>query len=815
MAQKKKTRVPEDDPWAAREARKYERPIQSREFILQFLAQRNTLFTLDQLAEALGIEEARDRQALARRLQAMVRDGQLLCNRRGAYGLPGKMDLVRGRVIGHPDGYGFLVPDDGSPDLYLSPREMRQVLHGDRVLAQVVGVDRRGRREGAIVEVLERNTQELVGRYFQEGGVGFVTPSNKNISQDIVIPPGQEGDAHPGQIVVVQLVQQPSRQARPVGRVVEVLGDQMAPGMEVEIAIRSYDLPHRWPAAVQAQIEDFPTEVAEEHKTGREDLRALPLVTIDGEDAKDFDDAVYCERYGRGWRLIVAIADVSAYVAPGTPLDEEARLRGNSVYFPEQVIPMLPEILSNHLCSLRPEVDRLCLACELFITPGGNIRSFRFFDGVMRSHARLVYEEVAAVLAGKDRRLRKRHQALLPHLQNLHDLYCALRRAREKRGAIDFDRLETRIVFGPGRKIEKIVPVERTDAHRMIEEFMIAANIAAARFLEEHKIPALFRIHPEPSEDKLNDLRAFLKELGLTLGGGDKPSARHFARLLARLEGRAIKHLVETVLLRSLNQALYSADNIGHFGLALPSYTHFTSPIRRYPDLLVHRAIRHLLQGGKPRDFLYSTSDMESLGAHCSMTERRADEATRDAVTWLKCEYMMDKVGQTFDGIITGVTSFGLFVELNEVYVDGLVHVTALENDYYHYDPLKHLLYGERSGRTYRLADPIRVVVTRVDLDERKIDFALAPDGAVRPGGTVRSPYKKKRRRARTVTPEPAETGAGGAESPARSAAETKTKTKSTSKSKARSRSGSGVGAKAGAAASKGRSRTPGGRRRR
>ncbi len=747
----KKKRIAKDDPWADREAQKYERPIKSREYILQYLKSCDKLLTLDQLAKALDIQDETGREALSRRLGAMVRDGQLVCNRRGAYGLPDKMDLVRGRVSGHPDGFGFLIPDDGGPDLFLSPRQMRQVMHGDRVLARVVGVDRRGRREGAIVEVLESNTRELVGRYFQEGGVGFVTPSNKNVSQDIIIPPGQEGEARPGQIVAIEIVQQPSRNSRPVGRVVEVLGDHMAPGMEVEIAIRSYELPRDWPASVQEQIKDFPTEVAEEDKAGREDLRALPLVTIDGEDAKDFDDAVYCERHGQGWRLLVAIADVSAYVQPGSALDEEARQRGNSVYFPEHVIPMLPEILSNHLCSLRPEVDRLCQVCELFITPGGRIRKHRFFDGVMRSHARLTYDEVAAVLEDKDAALATRHAALLPHLRELHNLYLALRQAREKRGAIDFERTETRIVFGPQRKIEKIVPVERNDAHRMIEEFMISANIAAAEFLEGSEIATLYRIHPEPSVDKINDLRAFLAEMGLSLGGGEKPTAKHYARLLASLKDRPDRHLVETVLLRSLSQAMYSAENIGHFGLALASYTHFTSPIRRYPDLIIHRAIRHLMQGGKPRNFRYSLSDMERLGDHCSMTERRADEATRDAVSWLKCEYMMDKVGQEFDGIVTAVTSFGLFVELDEIYVEGLVHVTALDNDYYHYDPVKHMLRGEHSGKTYRLADPIRVLVTRVDLDERKIDFVLA--GGKKGAERARKAQKKKGRGGRGRSP--------------------------------------------------------------
>jgi len=721
-----KEEQPDKDPWAAREASKYEHPIKSREFILQYLIDQDRLLSQEQLAAAFGLSGEREQEALRRRLGAMVRDGQLVCNRRGAYGIPAKMDLVRGRVIGHADGYGFLVSDEGGGDVFLSQKQMRLVLHGDRVLARTVGIDRRGRREGAIVEVLEHNTHELVGRYFQEEGVGIVAPSNKSISQDIIVPPGQQGEACSGQIVVIELLQQPSRRAQPVGKVVEVLGEHMSPGMEVEIALRAHELPHVWPDAVQQHIENFPTEVDEQDKAGREDLRDLPLVTIDGEDARDFDDAVFCEPHAKGWRLIVAIADVSAYVQSGTALDEEALARGNSVYFPEQVIPMLPEILSNHLCSLRPEVDRLCLACELLITPAGRIRKYRFFDGVIRSHARLTYDEVAAMLFADDPELQRRHELLLPHLSNLNDLYQAMRSAREQRGAIDFDRMETRIVFGEQRKISRIVPVERNDAHRMIEEFMIAANIAAAEYLLAGEIPAVYRIHPEPSPDKVDDVRTFLGELGLKLGGGERPGAKDYACLLASLAARPDRHLVETVLLRSLSQAMYSAENTGHFGLALEAYTHFTSPIRRYPDLIVHRAIRHRVAGGDPVDFVYRPTDMQTLGDHCSMTERRADEATREAISWLKCEFMMDKVGGEFPGIITGVTGFGLFVELDDIYVEGLVHVTALDNDYYHFDPAKHLLCGEHSGKRFRLADRIRVVVARVDLDERKIDFVLS-----------------------------------------------------------------------------------------
>lgn len=736
------------DPYAAREARKYERPIHSRELILDYLERRKAVLSLEQIARELELTEEPDLEALRRRLNAMERDGQLVRNRRGHYGIASKMNVVRGRVIGHPDGYGFLVPDDGSDDLFLSAKQMRSVLHGDRVTAKIVGVDRRGRREGALVEVLERNTHEVVGRFYQEGAISFVVPSNKRISQEILIYPDQRGGAEPGQIVVAVVLEQPTRRAQPQGKIVEVLGDHMAPGMEIEIAIRSYEIPDRWPTPVNEEIEAFQTEVQPEAKKGREDLRGLPLVTIDGEDAKDFDDAVYCERQGRGWRLLVAIADVSAYVAPGTALDQEAHNRGNSVYFPEHVVPMLPELLSNHLCSLRPEVDRLCMVCEMFITPAGHLQRHRFFDGVMRSHARLTYNEVAAVLVDQDRGLTKKHQALVPHLENLYALYKVLRKAREKRGAIDFDSTETRIVFGEQRKIERIVPVERNDAHRLIEECMITANVAAAGFLLERRLPVVFRTHPGPDSEKLDDVRMFLREVGLRLGGGEQPRAKDYARLLAEVKDRPDRHLIETVLLRSLAQAMYSPENIGHFGLALDAYAHFTSPIRRYPDLLVHRAIRHALAAGGADDFVYSGSDMQSLGDHCSMTERRADEATRDAVDWLKCEYMMTEVGKEFDGIITGVTSFGLFVELDDIFVQGLVHVTTLGNDYYQFDPIKHLLYGERTGVIFRLADKVRVKVARVDLDERNIDFVPAepegPRGVAKKGRRkTRSPRKK------------------------------------------------------------------------
>ncbi|MGQ0659140.1 MAG: ribonuclease R [Chromatiales bacterium] len=724
MSRKPRKRFPAD-PYAEREAARYERPIPSRECIIEFLKQAGVPRGAEQIARGLGVAEDTDMQALTRRLEAMERDGQLVRNRRDGYGLIKKMDLIRGRVIGHPDGYGFLTPDEGGDDLFLSAREMRSLLHGDRALMRVRGRDRRGRPEGGLVEVLERANRHVVGRYFAERGVGFVVPDNKRINQDILVSAGEAGAAQHGQIVVAEIVAQPDHRRQPIGHIVEVLGEHMAPGMEVDIAIRAYELPCAWPESVLAEIEAIEPEVTARDRRGRLDLRELPLVTIDGEDARDFDDAVYCERAGKGWRLLVAIADVSHYVQPATALDTEAHNRGTSVYFPDRVIPMLPEALSNGLCSLNPRVDRLCLVCELHFDARGVRQRYRFHSAVMRSQARLTYTEVAAMLVSREPAARARYSSLLSHLEDLYRLYELLRAQRAQRGAIDFETSETRILYGSGKKIERIVPLVRNDAHKLIEECMIAANIAAAEFLLETAVRCLYRVHEKPAAEKVEDLRTFLGELGLSLSGSGVPKAKDYAKLLARIGGREDAHLIQTVLLRSLKLAVYSPENVGHFGLALDAYTHFTSPIRRYPDLLVHRAIRHLLGRRDGKGYPYEAGAMQVLGEHCSMTERRGDEATRDAVAWLKCEFMLDKVGEEFDGIISAVTSFGLFVELKDIYVEGLMHITALPNDYYHFDAIGHRLRGERSGRIYRLGNALRVRVARVDLDERKIDFDL------------------------------------------------------------------------------------------
>jgi len=738
---RKKKKSASQDPHQAREARNYENPIPSREFILSTMETHGAPLKFEELARGLKVSEEQ-MEPLTFRLRAMCRDGQLVQNRRGGYCPVNKADLIAGRVIGHKDGFGFLRPDEAGEDLFLSPRQMRSLWHDDRAVVQVTGIDRRGRREGTLVEVIERAHEYVVGRIHVDSGMGFLVPDNKRMTHEVIIPDEQLNGAEEGQMVVVEITEQPAKYRQPIGRVSEVLGDHMAAGMETDVAIRAHDIPVDWPEEVEREIAGLSKEVPEAAKKGRIDLRNLPLVTIDGADARDFDDAVYCERTAKGWRLLVCIADVSAYVEPGSALDAEGYKRGNSTYFPDRVIPMLPEVLSNGLCSLNPQVDRLCMTAELYINAKGKIYRSRFVQAVMRSHARLTYDEVGAMLLDGDVDLCRQHAELLPHLHELYSLYQVLHDARAVRGAIDFDTTETRFVFDGKSKLSAIVPTIRHDAHRIIEECMLVANVAAARFLLRKKIPALYRIHERPSVEKLTDLHQFLAELGLQLEGGTKPSALGYASLLESIQGRPDAHMIQTVLLRSMMQAVYSAENIGHFGLAFDAYAHFTSPIRRYPDLMVHRAIKHLLTEDGPDTFPYSLPQLVTLGEHCSMTERRSDEATRDAADTLKCEFMLDKVGETFNGIIVSVNSFGIFVELQETYVTGLVHVTALDYDYFHFDPIGHRLSGERTGKVYRLGDQIEVVVAAVNLDDRKIDLTLN-----KKEGQGEQPPKKKRRR--------------------------------------------------------------------
>jgi ribonuclease R len=711
------------DPFLDRERERYAEPVPSREYILQTLTGQGVPVAESELERLLNIS-AQEREGFSRRLGAMERDGEIMRNRRGAICVLDKLDLVRGRVQGHPDGFGFLIRDDAGPDMFLGSKEMDKVLHGDRVVARQAGSDRRGRPEGKIVEVLERAQQRLVGRLYSEHGVFFVAAEDRRISQDLLVAPGETHGAQTGQVVMVEIMAQPSKHSQPVARVVEVLGNYADPGMEIEIALRKHDLPHVFSEEIERLAATFAEDVNDTDRRGREDIRNLPLVTIDGETAKDFDDAVYCEaQVGGGYRLIVAIADVSHYVRHGDALDREALLRGNSVYFPRRVIPMLPERLSNGLCSINPDVERLCVACDMKIDARGEVKSYRFYPAVMRSHARLTYTLVAAMLEGADDEATRRHRGLLPQLESLYKLYRLLAKARERRGAIDFETIETQMIFNEHGKIDRIVPVRRNDAHRLIEECMLAANVCASDFLRENNHPMLYRIHEGPTPEKLTALREFLKGFGYNLTGGDEPHAQDYAKLLARIRDRPDALLLQTAMLRSLRQAVYSPDNLGHFGLAYESYTHFTSPIRRYPDLLVHRSIKAVLSGKR-----YQPGDWHALGARCSMTERRADDATRDVEAWLKCYYMQDKVGETLEGSISGVTAFGVFVALDGIYVEGLVHISELGTDYYHFDAAKHHLLGERTGNRFRLGDRLRVKVARVDLESSKIDFVLAAE---------------------------------------------------------------------------------------
>jgi ribonuclease R len=692
---------------------------------------RNDLF------EALGLSGEEQYEGLRRRLRAMERDGQLVFTRRQCYALPDKLEMIKGYVIGHKDGHGWVRPEGSmnkDNDVLLPHHQMRTLLHGDFVLVQPSGTDKRGRKEGRLVRVLEERKTQVVGRFFMEYGYAYVVADDSRISQDILIPNEHRGGARMGNVVVVEVTDRGSRSRGMMGQVVEVLGENMAPGMETQIAIRTHQIPHEWPEEVEKQVKQFGEFVPEEAKEGRVDLRDLPLVTIDGEDARDFDDAVYCERKkSGGWRLWVAIADVSYYVRPNTPLDKEAIVRGNSVYFPSQVVPMLPEVLSNGLCSLNPQVDRLCMVCEMTLSETGKLSGYKHYEAVMNSHARLTYNKVSDILEGNEE-LRERYSAVVPHLHELHNLYQVLKRARDNRGAIEFETVETKFIFNADRKIDRIEPVVRNDAHKIIEECMILANIASASLVEKAKEPSLYRVHETPGEERLQGFRDFLGELGLDLSGGLEPSPTDYAELIKKIGERQDKELIQTMLLRSMKQAVYNADNAGHFGLALKRYAHFTSPIRRYPDLLLHRAIKYLIakQEGRNTDrwtptggYHYSFDDMDYYGEQCSMTERRADDATRDVADWLKCEYMQDHVGEELDGVIANVTGFGFFVRLTELHIDGLVHISSLANDYYQFDPIGQRLIGESFGAIYRLGDAVKVKVLSVNLDNKQIDFEL------------------------------------------------------------------------------------------
>ncbi len=748
--------------------KKYPYPIPSREEIVESLRQARRGRSAKTIARELHVSKA-GMEGLLKRLDAMERDGQLMCDARGNYKINTATHFITGYVHAHPDGYGFVIRDDGGEDIFLSENEMQKVMHNDRVQVRVVNTDKKGRQEGVIVSVISRAHTHIVGRLVNENGVWLIVPEDRRIVHDILVD-GSPGKAKAGQIVNAQLVSQPSRYTQPVARIVEVLGNMDDPGVEIEIAVRKFGLPHIFSREALSEADRLPDQVLPEDFEGRVDLRDIPLVTIDGEDARDFDDAVYCEPVKLdgtdAYRLIVAIADVSHYVKPNTPLDKDALLRATSVYFPRRVIPMLPEKLSNGLCSLNPDVDRLVLVCDALVKPDGEVSAYQFYPAVMHSAARMTYTSVAAILANQRGPEAAIYAGLVPHLMNLYGLYKVLAAARERRGAIDFETVETYIVSNEAGKIEKILPRIRNDAHKLIEECMLTANVCAADFMRRSHHAGIYRVHARPNEQKLEQVRAFLAQIGLSLGGGDEPEPSDYAVLIRQIESRPDASLLQTMLLRSMQQAMYSPDNIGHFGLAYEAYTHFTSPIRRYPDLLTHRVIKAILAGkhyvpqgidrrmlntqvpgsirkqmlqektGKTQKTSAEEAIWEALGLHCSANERRADDASRDVEAWLKCYFIRDKLGEHFTGTISGVAGFGIFVQLDDLFIEGMVHVADLGSDYYHFDEIRHELRGERTGVRYQLTDRVIVQVSRVDMDARQIDLLIV-DGPFRATDTA------------------------------------------------------------------------------
>jgi len=704
----------------------YQHPIPKRGAILDFLREAGQPLKAEAIMQAFDLNGQRMRTLLVEQIARMVRAGQILENRRNEYCLLEKLELITGMVKGHQDGFGFLVRDDGADDMFLSAREMRAIVHGDRVAVRSAGLDRRGREQGQLVEVLERGTQEIAGQFIRERGIGVVIPDNPKISHRILIARGESGAAKHGQIVVVKILDQPTHNEQPTGKIMQVIGDPGTKGIATEIAIHAHGIPTDWPKAVRQQAKSLGGEVPAAAKQNRIDLHNVNLVTIDGADARDFDDAVFCEPSGDGFRVLVAIADVAHYVENGSPLDKQAIRRATSVYFPDRVVPMLPEVLSNGLCSLKPKVDRLCMVCEMRVSADGKVTRSKFYEALMNSSARLTYGQVNDFLTGQSTQQVPR--AVQDDVRHLHDVYKAFARNRSKRGAIELDIPQTRIVVDEHGAVTGITAVPRNDAHRLIEELMIAANVQAAKFLRKHRVAGLYRVHAKPDPDRFNDLRLYLTGLGLKVPHPDHVQPGQLNKLIQQVRDRPDSAAISMALLRSMSHAEYTPKNIGHFGLALDAYAHFTSPIRRYPDLLVHRAIRHILQGGKAGNYAYDGGAMEQLGVICSERERRAEDATREVEAWLKCQYMEDKIGEQFDGIITAVTNFGVFVQIPEFQIDGLVHVTSLQNDYYRYEAGSQALIGDRSGTKYQLGDRMAIVVSRVDLESKRIDFQPATE---------------------------------------------------------------------------------------
>ncbi|MDO4777709.1 MAG: ribonuclease R [Cardiobacteriaceae bacterium] len=749
------------DPHFEREKRKYgDNPLPSREYILAWLAEQGELMTFRQMVKAFALEGDRA-DFLEHRLKAMLGAGQILRNRQGRFGIARKMDLLSGQVVAHPEGYGFFSPDSDEADGFIAPKYMQELMHGDRILARVKFVGADGRKEYAPVEILERGQKRVVGKISQRHGIWSVVPENRRLTQPVIIPGDQRGGAKSGQIVLLEITEYPGRHQQAIGRVISVLGEAMAAGMEVTVAIANHNIPHEFSAETEKQVAKLPDALRPEDYEGRIDLRHLPFVTIDGINSRDFDDAVFAEKRGENYRLYVAIADVSHYVPADSPLDHDAYERGTSVYFPDRVIPMLPEKLSTGLCSLNPQVDRLALVCEMTIAVDGSIRRSKFHQAVIHSHCRFTYDTVEEILFDRDEAVREGFKSLLGPLEALKAVYDILLAARHARHTIEFDMSEAEFFYDSEGKIESIEERKRLNSHKLIEECMIAANVCAAKFLHKQKLPGLYRVHDEPSEERLEKFIDFAGKLGLVWRGqAGSVEPRHFKELLDAARERNEHHLIEKMMLRSMAQAVYSPENRGHFGLALESYAHFTSPIRRYPDLLLHRAVTHHLQGGSRKNYVYSPESMVEKGKHCSMAERRADDATRDAMDFLKCEFMSHRLGEVFSGRISGVTSFGFFVTLDDFFIDGLVHISTLTNDYYHFDADHLTLTGERGGQRFAMLDAVEVRVAKVDIDDKKIDFEL-----IRHSGM---PQAKSRSKRTTTKAAPARKPAAKAKAPAK-----------------------------------------------
>lgn len=752
------------DPHAKREAKNYANPIASREHILDLIKEQRKPIRFNLLAEKLGIFDDESRQALTYRLGAMIRDFQLSQNRQGEYSVFDENQLVTGRLTINKDGFGFVIADDGKKDIFVSARETRKAFHGDQVKVLVTRETKQGKRDGDIIHVIERRTTHLAGRLVHDTKSTRLVAENPKIHLSVFIDNTDQFSVTHDEIVSIEITKQPTLREAPRGIIKQVIGKTSDPGIEIEIATRNFDIPWEWPQAVLDETGPLGSKPETTDVKKRIDLRQHPFITIDGEDARDFDDAVYCEtKKSGGWRLFVAIADVAHYVSIDSALDKEAYNRGTSVYFPERVIPMLPEKISNGLCSLMPNVDRLAMICEMTVSQNGRLSGYHFYEAVIHSHARLTYNEVGHYIeSGQiDQKAMLEPSKVLSNISHLHALYETLKAHRSVRGAIDFDTQETRLQLGPNKKIESIIPVVRNDAHKLIEECMLLANVACARFLEKQAHPALFRVHEGPTQRKLETLSAYLGELGLSLFGGNKPTTKDYQALMSEITGREDAHLIQTMILRSMSQAKYEPDNQGHFGLAYNAYAHFTSPIRRYPDLMAHRAIKKCLYSPKVEKHIkrspkqlqtshqhrypYDMDAMLVMGEHCSMTERRADDATRDVVAWLKCDFLASHIGEEYDGRITAVTPFGFFVELNDLFIEGLVHVSQLENDYFTADLQKQRLVGERTRKVYRLGDPIQVTVSGVDKEERRIH--LIPQSSS-------SSSKKKPRKRKAKSPD-------------------------------------------------------------